>query len=151
MNHLFYRIKKDLCISTIISNINENDCCFMEEFLNTMNNPNMCMLIIESMSTCIVMTDHIAMQFGYIRMLYSKNEYRTYKKFKIKIFKIDNTWDTSKWKLTIIHKFYVHFCQIENNSISFIRELLVQHPWYKEYINIDFLESLSWGPYEINN
>ena len=51
MNRLFYKIKKVLKINKIVMENDDYDF-FIEEFLNAMNNPNMCMILIENM--CLI-------------------------------------------------------------------------------------------------
>ena len=144
MYKLFFNLKKDLNINKIImdNDITNNYIC---EFLNAMNNPNMSMIIIDNMSLCLVLQDHIANKFGYLKLLRKNNEYKKYKHFKIKIFIIDDKWDNSKWSYCSIQNFYKNYQEIEQKSISSIENRLIENEYLKPYIDIEFLKALSWG------
>ena len=69
------------------------------------NNPNIYVLIIRPMSLGIVMNKHVALQFKYIEGLIILKSYSVIYDDGMKIIKLDDTWDTSKWyytKLSII-------------------------------------------------
>ena len=118
---------------------------FIEEFLNLMNNPNMCMILIENMCLSLIIPDYIAWKFGYIRLLYDKNEQHYHKEFSIKIFKINNEWDNHKWSYSTIKFFHKHYDQIENKNIEEIEGIITESQWLKQYIDVEFLRALSWG------
>ena len=144
MNRLFYKIKKNLKINKIVME-NDGYDFFIEEFLNSMNNPNMCMILIENMCLALIIPDYIAWKFGYLRLLHENNEMSYYKEFHIKIFKINNDWDNHKWSYSTIKFFYKNYEQIENKNIPEIEDIITESQWLKQYIDVEFLRALSWG------
>ena len=74
-----------------------------------MNNKNIVLLIIESMCIGIVMPIHIANKFSYIVNAIKYDEYIEIVKNGMKIVSISNEWDTKKWSMTRIMKFYIFF------------------------------------------
>ena len=81
VNSNYYKIINYFKIDTIIDNGYSN----IENILNSMNNKNKCLLIIESMCIGLFLSDYIALKFGYIRNLMKYDKCETYKKYKIKI------------------------------------------------------------------
>ncbi len=144
MNRLFYKIKRDLNISRIVME-NDGTDFFMGEFLNTMNNSNMCMILIENMCLSLILPDYIALQFEYIRLLHEKNEIEYYKNFHVKIFRLNCQWDNRKWSYCKLKMFHTHIGQIENKTITEIENILSESQWLQQYIDIEFLKALSWG------
>tara|TARA_E500000178_G_scaffold315200_1_gene333983 strand:- start:174 stop:662 length:489 start_codon:yes stop_codon:yes gene_type:complete len=116
-----------------------------EIFLNSLNNENMNLIIIDSMCLGLLLNDHIANQFTYIRMLVERNEIKYYKNYNIKIFQINNKWDTYNWCYHKIEMFYYNLNQIENKTIPEIEETITNSNFVWDRIDIEFLKSLSWG------
>ena len=94
----YLEILNDLKINdVVIKHNNELQIQNDKIFLNSLNNENMNLIIIDTMSIGLLLNDHIANQFSYIRMLIQRNEIKYYKNYNIKIFRINNKWDTSNW------------------------------------------------------
>ena len=85
----YYKIKNELNINYITMESQDIPEYWFNEVLNNFNNPNMYMLIIENMSLGIILNNHIAEKFGYIRTIAQHNETKKYKNYKIKIINID--------------------------------------------------------------
>ena len=91
--HEFYlKAKLDLNIEKFTIN-KDRHIAISEQIYNSFNNPNMVLLIIEDMSLGIIMTDHIANKFQYIKQTLeyrkenrlSANKIPTYLNLPIKI------------------------------------------------------------------
>tara|TARA_E500000178_G_C16967211_1_gene729075 strand:- start:15 stop:497 length:483 start_codon:yes stop_codon:yes gene_type:complete len=141
----YYNIKKELNINYITMESQDIPEYWFNEVLNNFNNPNMYLLIIENMSLGIILNNHIAEKFGYIRTIAQHNETKKYKNYKIKIINIDKKWDTSKWSYYKIKGIMPRFPDLENKNISQILEFTNEHSYMSDLIDIEFLESLSWG------
>ena len=137
-----HKIMKDLNVMNFIHPDSfKNDS--QDLLLLCLHNPNMYLLIIESMCLGIIMTDHLAENFAYIRGLKKYHTFIKYKKYNIKVLKINSHWDTSNWnsdKLERFHSDMTHY--ILGNQIEDIKQL---DSWILEKLDIRFLEALSWG------
>ena len=112
------------------------------------NNKNIVLLIIESMCIGIVMPIHIANKFSYIVNAIKYDEYIEIVKNGMKIVSISNEWDTKKWSMTRIIKFYDILHEIENYCVEKIKEKMNNHEIihiHKQNIDLNFLESLLWN------
>ena len=141
----YYILKKDLNINYISMESQDIEEYWFHEVLNNMNNPNMYLMIIENMSLGIIMNNHIAENFGYIRTISEHNEVKYYKNYKIKIVNINKEWDTSKWSYYKIRGIVNRFHDLENKNISDIEHNIHNNSWQTDLIDIEFLKSLSWG------
>lgn len=142
VNSNYYKIINYFKIDTIIDNGYSN----IENILNSMNNKNKCLLIVESMCIGLFLSDYIALKFGYIRNLMEYDKCETYKKYKIKIFRITSSWDTSKWSYLKLCNFHVNLEYYEQNTIQQIKDNIKDNKWRRQYIDVDFLEALCWDP-----
>tara|TARA_X000000950_G_scaffold181716_1_gene220290 strand:+ start:665 stop:1138 length:474 start_codon:yes stop_codon:yes gene_type:complete len=141
----YFNILNDLNINYIsMESQNIPEYWFYEVLIN-FNNPNMYFLIIENMSLGIILNNHIAEKFGYIRTITQHNETKSYKNYKIKIINIDKKWDTSKWSYYKIKGIHSRFNDLENKNISQIIEFMNDHSYMNDLIDIEFFKSLSWG------
>lgn len=141
----YFNILNDLNINYIsMESQNIPEYWFYEVLIN-FNNPNMYLLIIENMSLGIILNNHIAEKFGYIRTITQHNEIKTYKNYNIKIINIDKNWDTSKWSYYKIKSIHSRFNDLENKNISQIIEFMNDHSYMNDLIDIEFFKSLSWG------
>ena len=120
----------------------------IELIWNYINNPNMYLIIIESLCLGIIINDHLANNFGYIRGMKEYANFEKYNKYKIKIIRISNKWDTSKFNISKLKSFYNMETYINNKSLEYIKK---EDEWIKDKIDINFLEALSWSPLFIEN
>tara|TARA_B100000424_G_C22929336_1_gene494382 strand:- start:462 stop:947 length:486 start_codon:yes stop_codon:yes gene_type:complete len=141
----YYILKKDLNINYISMESQDIEEYWFHDVLNNMNNPNMYLMIIENMSLGIIMNNHIAENFGYLRTISEHNEFKYYKNYKIKIVNINKEWDTSKWSYYKIRGIVNRFHDLENKNISDIEHNIHNNSWQTDLIDIEFLKSLSWG------
>ena len=141
----YYNLKKELNINYISMESQDIPEYWFNEVLINMDNPNMYLLIIENMSLGIIINNHIAEKFGYIRTLKEHNEIKYHKNYKIKIINFDKKWDTTKWSYYKLRSIVSRFNDIENKNISQIIEFINDHSYMGELIDIEFLTSLSWG------
>lgn len=141
----YFNILNDLNINYICMESQNNPVYWFDEVLINFNNPNMYFLIIENMSLGIILNNHIAEKFGYIRTITQHNETKSYKNYNIKIINIDKKWDTSKWSYYKIKGIHSRFNDLENKNISQITEFMNDHSYMNDLIDIEFFKSLSWG------
>ena len=141
----YYNLKTELNINYISMESQDIPEYWFNEVLINMDNPNMYLLIIENMSLGIILNNHIAEKFGYIRTITEHNETKNHKNYKIKIINIDKKWDTSKWSYYKIRGIPSRFQDLENKNISQIQEFLNEHSYMNDLVDIEFLKSLSWG------
>ena len=136
-------VMKNLNLIKIIvpenDNVSKNDMIWM-----SLLNPNMNLLIIESMCIGIVMTDYMANNFGYIRSIKNYDTPLKYKKFSIKIVIIDSNWDIYNWNNVNLERFY--YSMADNIIGKQLEEIKNFDSWKVETIDIKFLEALSWNP-----
>jgi hypothetical protein len=128
------------------------DESFNDRLHNYLRNPNLHLLIIESLSLGIIMTDHFAMNFAYIRChqqyhnndLYKKHLLNINEEYQIKIFTISSDWSTFNFNVSKLKKIYyqAHDYIIEK-SLDQIKKL---EKWQRDKIDINFLEALCWEP-----
>lgn len=144
----YYNLKKELNINYISMESQDIPEYWFNEVLINMDNPNMYLLIIENMSLGIILNNHIAEKFGYIRTITEHNEIKNHKNYKIKIINIDKKWDTSKWSYYKIRLINSRFQDLENRNIAQIQEYMDDHSYISDLIDIEFLKSLSWGENE---
>lgn len=112
------------------------------------HNPNLNIIIIESMCLGIIINDHIANKFQYIKNInkYDEDDIERVTPDGMKIYRINKEWDTRKWSYTKISRFYNYFDEIENMSCSEIGENIKdRHIYYIKNIDYHFLESLCWN------
>ena len=152
--HKFYiKAKQDLNIEkfTVEKDISLTTS---EQIYNSFSNPNMVLLIIEDMSLGLIMTDHIAKKFQYLKQTLeyreenklSANQIPTYLNFPIKIIKIDKNWSTHNWNCSKIKRIYMDqlFDKFETYSLKETENYLKKHNWYKQQVCFNFLTALSW-------
>jgi len=119
---------------------------YHQDLFNNLYNPNMCMIIIEDMCLGIIINNHTAIKFDYIKNVCNKysNVYY-YPPYKCKIYRIDSGWDTSKWDYYSLLNSTNMFEHIAGKNIQQVR-LQSDREGYTRYKNyIPFLEALSWN------
>tara|TARA_B100000524_G_scaffold348426_1_gene252939 strand:- start:3841 stop:4347 length:507 start_codon:yes stop_codon:yes gene_type:complete len=138
-----YNFMKKFNIHNIVTPLN-NINNYVDNTYNCINNPNMFILIIESLSIAIIMTDSLAYNFGYIRGVMKYNNPSMYNKYKIKFIHITVDWDTSNFNSEKIERFYY----TTNRYIihKTIEEMKHLEEWILKEIDINFLTALSWDP-----
>ena len=152
--HDFYlKAKQELNIEKFTVD-KDTQITLSEQIYNSFNNPNMVLLIIEDMCLGIIMTDHIATKFQYIKQtLEYRKENRlsaikipTYLNFPIKIIKIDKNWDTNNWNYYKISRIYFEgvFDKIETYSLKEAINYFKKNIWLKKDACFNFLTALSW-------
>ena len=152
--HDFYlKAKQELNIEKFTVD-KDTQIALSEQIYNSFNNPNMALLIIEDMCLGIIMTDHIATKFQYIKQTLeyreenklSANPIPTYLNFPIKIIKIDKKWDTNNWNYYKISRIYIEgiFDKIETYSLKESINYLKKNKWLKKDVCFNLLTALSW-------
>ena len=65
---------------------------------------------------------------------------------KINVVHIKDDWDTSKWSFNKLIQFYINcYCKIESKNMDEVKELTENTKWLAQYIDVSFLEALSWN------
>ncbi len=152
--HDFYlKAKQELNIEKFTVD-KDTQITLSEQIYNSFNNPNMVLLIIEDMCLGIIMTDHIATKFQYIKQTLeyrkeerlSANNIPKYLNFPIKIIKIDKKWDTYNWNYYKISRIYFEgvFDKIETYSLKEAINYFKKNIWLKKDACFNFLTALSW-------
>ena len=139
----FYEIMNHFNLAHISYPDDIPSCNKIELIWNYINNPNMYLIVIESLCLGIIITDQMANSFGYIRSIREYGKFEKYNKYQIQIVRISNKWDTSKFNNLKLKHFYNMEPYITNKSINYIKE---EEEWIKSKIDINFLEALSWSP-----
>jgi hypothetical protein len=112
-------------------------------------NPNIVILIIESMCLGIFMNLHIARKFKYIENSLKDTEDHEYVyENGMKIVRVPSEWNTLKWSYIKIQKFYKYLPYIDDLSIEEleIKGLDVKRGLFPNF-DYNFLESLLWNSY----
>ena len=152
--HEFYlKAKLDLNIEKFTIN-KDTHIAISEQIYNSFNNPNMVLLIIEDMCLGLIMTDHTANKFQYIKQTLeyrkeerlSANNIPKYLNFPIKIIKIDKKWDTYNWNYYKISRIYIEdvFNKIETYSLNEAINYYKKNDYLKNDVCFNFLNALSW-------
>jgi len=153
-SHQFYlKAKLDLNIEKFTVE-KDTQIALSEQIYSCFNNPNMVLLIIEDMCLGLIMTDHIATKFEYIKQTLeyrkesqlSANPIPTYLDFPIKIIKIDKNWDTRIWNYYKISRIYFEgvFDKIEHYPLKEAINYFKKNKWVKNDVCLNFLTALSW-------
>ena len=147
------KVKLDLNIEKFTVE-KDTQIALSEQIYSCFNNPNMVLLIIEDMCLGLIMTDHIATKFQYIKQTLeyregnqlSANPIPTYLDFPIKIINIDKKWDTRIWNYHKISRIYFEgvFDKIEHYSLKEAIKYFKKNKWAKNDACLNFLTALSW-------
>ncbi len=151
--NFYLKAKLDLNIEKFTVD-KDSQISLSEQIYISFNNPNMVLLIIEDMSLGIIMTDHIANKFEYIKQTIeyrkenrlSTNKIPTYLNLPIKIIKIDKNWDTSNWNYYKLTKIYNNsiFDKIETYSLKEAINYYKSNEYLERFVCFNFLTTLSW-------
>ena len=71
---------------------------------NYSRNKNLILLVIDSMCLGLILPEHIATRFSYIKNAIKYNEYTEKYSNGMKIIKVSSEWDTRKWSYSKIKK-----------------------------------------------
>ena len=144
MTNFFFNTLKDfklLDISVHQIEINNKILNTLTNFDIYINNPNLVLIIIENLSLGIIIPIGIALKFDYINKLYNHDGFEKNSKYQINIVRIDKNWDTNKFSFSKLINFNKYFYYIENHNIEEIKNF----DWELQYIDVHFLEALSWN------
>ena len=146
LNEYIRFIKKTQLTHILFPNM-EPSIHFSDKFYLCNNNTHLTILIIQKMSLGIIMTDHTANQFGYIKCILEKGQHTIVSGSKLKIVTIDEQWDIHQWNPFKINRFYYDMSDYmqRHRSIASLQEYIQEHEWVKDKVDIAFLETLSWG------
>ena len=137
-------LKKYNLINIVIPNMNHELRSNIEIIYDCLSNPFMYLLIIESMCIGILMNKHIIYKFCYVKNVEKYNNIDKANLNKINIINIGDEWDTSRFNIDKINRFYYDSVPyILDKNISQIKQL---DNYILQKIDIHFLEALSWEP-----
>lgn len=157
---------KDVPLENIHPKIEDNYACNLAEYFGLFTvvfptstiymgnvekyyvNPNCVLLVIESMCIGILMNLQIANRFAYIKNCIAHNDYTCIFDGGMKIVKVTNKWNTTKWSFVKLQKFYDTLYLIENENCDNL-EIAMLRPFMESYLkpsyDIEFLKSLGWN------
>ena len=140
----YYKTKHLLHVTHFtVPNNYDKDTDIIENTYNALYNPNLCLVVIQDMAIGIFLTMHMAKNFGYIRMIVERNEYKTLQqKTSCIVITIDDKWDTSKWSYDKLSRF--HNSMGSHISDSTLENIKNTESWVLQHIDIAFLEALSF-------
>ena len=125
------------------NNLSSND---IEKYYK---NPNIVILIIESMCLGIFMNIHISKKFKFIdNCLKDPEDHECVYENGMKIVRVPSEWNTLKWSYIKIQKFYEHLPHIDDLSMEELelKRLDVQRGLFPNF-DYHFLDSLHWNSY----